>query len=137
MKKKKLIPNYQYHITAKSLEDIDALVKLLKIRGYKICHNLENILTFDKVPVGLCIDNGITNDNGGKCIFQSSVTCMGCYCSWSNRKPLTAKETIDNIEKLIDELDVEFYNKLLDEGLKDKNRRYWVGVSLNIYRKNS
>ena len=134
-KKKKLISNHQYHIVPDSLEEIDILVKLLKVRGYKILHNLENVLTFERKPVGLCIDNGIDNDNGGKCLFQSNVTCMGCFCTWSERKPLRVKEIIDNIEKLIDELDIEFYNKLLDEGLKDNTRPYWVGVTLNLSKK--
>lgn len=112
---KKLVNNHQYHLATKSLEEIDTLVKLLKDRGYKIHHNLENVLSFDKVPVGLCIDNGLDNTNGGKCLFQSNVTCMACYCIWSGKKPLQVKEVIDNITKLIDELDINFYNELLDK----------------------
>ena len=61
----------------------------------------------------LCIDNGLDPRNGGKCIFTSNVTCMACYCSWSKRKPLTVRQVLDNITKLIDELDVDFYNRLL------------------------
>ena len=119
---KKLVSNHQYHLATKTLEEIDTLVKLLKERGYKIHHNLENVLSFDKVPVGLCIDNGLDNTNGGKCLFQSNITCMACYCNWSGKKPLYVKEVIDNITKLIDELDINFYNELLDKGSKEKDR---------------
>lgn len=114
-KEKELLHNHQYHVSVKSLEEIHELVELLKVRGYRICHNLDNVLSFDKLPVGLCIDNGLDPRNGGKCIFTSNVTCMACYCSWSNRRPLTVKEVIDNIVKLIDELDINFYNNLLSK----------------------
>ena len=128
---KKLVSNHQYHLATKTLEEIDTLVKLLKERGYKIHHNLENVLSFDKVPVGLCIDNGLDNTNGGKCLFQSNVTCMACYCNWSGKKPLYVKEVIDNITKLIDELDINFYNALLDKGLKEKYRPCGIMACLN------
>ena len=49
---RKLLHNHQYHVAVTSLEEIDTLVKLLKARGYKILHNLENVLNFDKLPVG-------------------------------------------------------------------------------------
>ena len=111
---KKLLHNYQYHVKPKSLEEIKVLVDLLKERGYKAYHGLDNALSLERLPVGLCIDNG-TFDNGGKCIFQSTVTCMGCYVTWAHRPPLTVKDVIDNIVKLIDERNIEFYNKLLDE----------------------
>lgn len=111
--KKKLLHNHQYHISVKSKEEIYELVQALKARGYQIHHNLDNVLSFDRLPVGLCIDNGLDPRNGGKCIFTSNVTCMACYCSWSKRKPLTVRQVLDNITKLIDELDVDFYNRLL------------------------
>ena len=129
---KKLISNHQYHLAAKSLEEIDVLVKLLKERGYRICHNLENVLSFNRVPVGLCIDNGFEDSaNGGKCIFQSNVTCMACFCTSTQRKPLYVKEVIDNIGKLIDELDIKFYNELLDKGSKEKDRPSGLILRLN------
>lgn len=113
---RKLLNNHQYHLSVDTLEEVDTLVKLLKEKGYKIHHNLENFLSFKEKPVGLCIDNGFEgNKNGGKCIFQSGVTCMACYCSWSKRRPLRVKEVIDNIVTLIDELDIKFYNKLLNK----------------------
>lgn len=129
---KKLIKNNQYHLATKTLEEIDILVKLLKERGYKILHNLENVLSFDRVPVGLCIDNGFDNTNGGKCIFQSNGTCMACFCSCSGKKPLYVKEVIDNIVKLIDELDINFYNELLDKGTKEKDRPCGTMIRLNF-----
>ena len=113
--KKELLPNKQYHVSTKSLEEIHELVQLLKARGYTICHNLDNVLSFERLPVGLCIDNGIDPKNGGKCIFCSNVTCMACYCNWSKKRPLTCREVIDNIVPLIDELDIVFYNELLDK----------------------
>ena len=116
---RKLLNNHQYHLSVDTLEEVDTLVKLLKERGYKIHHNLENVLSFKEKPVGLCIDNGFEgNKNGGKCIFQSGVTCMACYCSWSKRRPLRVKEVIDNIVTLIDELDIKFYNQLLNNDSK-------------------
>lgn len=131
MKNKTLINNHQYHLAPQSLEEIDILVKLLKERGYRIHHNLENVLSFERMPVGLCVDNGFDDSNGGKCLFQSSITCMACYCMWSKRKPLYVKEVIDNITKLIDELDIEFYNELLDKGTKEKDRPSGLTVCLN------
>ena len=119
---KKLVSNHQYHLATKTLKEIDTLVKLLKERGYRICHNLENVLNFEKVPIGLCIDNGLDDTNKGKCIFTSSVTCMCCYCVSTGKKPLYVKEVIDNIVKLIDELDINFYNELLNKGTKEKDR---------------
>ena len=119
---RKLLHNHQYHVAVKSLEEIDTLVKLLKVRGYKIHHNLENILNFTKLPVGLCIDNGFDFKNGGKCVFTTNVTCMACYCAWSKRKPLYVHEIIDNIDKLIDRPDIKFYNDLLDKTYLEKNR---------------
>ena len=114
-REKRLLHNHQYHVSVTSLEEIHELVKALKVRGYTIHSNLDNVLSFQKLPVGLCIDNGIDETNGGKCIFVSNVTCMACYCSWSKYKPLTVKEVIDNIVKLIDELDIVFYNELLNK----------------------
>ena len=128
---KKLVSNHQYHVVPRSLEEIDILVKLLKERGYQIHHNLENVLSFDRLPVGLCIDNGFDYTNGGKCLFQSNVTCMACYCNWSNKKPLYVKEVIDNITKLIDELDINFYNDLLDKGSQEKDRPSGIILCLN------
>lgn len=113
-RKKQLLHNEQYHVSVTSLEEIHELVQALKTRGYVIHSNLENVLSFERLPVGLCIDNGIDDRNGGKCLFISNVTCMACYCSWSKCKPLTVKEVLDNIVKLIDELDIVFYNKLLE-----------------------
>ena len=112
----KLISNKQYHLATKSLEEIDVLVKLLKERGYKALHNLDNVLSFDRLPVGLCIDNE------EKCIFTSNVTCMAGYCMSTNRKPLYVQEVIDNIETLIDKLDINFYNELLDKGNLEEYR---------------
>ena len=113
--KKQLLHNHQYHVSVTSLEEIHELVQALKVREYTIHSNLENVLSFEKLPVGFCIDNGIDKRNGGKCIFVSNVTCMACYCSWSKCKPLTVKEVLDNIVKLIDELDIVFYNELLNK----------------------
>ena len=129
---KKLVSNHQYHVAPRSLEEIDILVKLLKERGYQIHHNLENALSFKTLPVGLCIDNGFPNNhNGGKCLFQSNVTCMACYCNWSKKKPLYVKEVIENITKLIDELDINFYNELLDKGSQEKDRPNGIILCLN------
>lgn len=111
--KKELVPDDQYHLTAKSLEEIDELVKLLKERGYTIYHNLENVLSFDSVPIGLCVDNG-TPHNGGKCIFQSNSMCMHLFSERYGVKPLTARALIDNIDKLIDHPDIDFYNSILE-----------------------
>ena len=135
LKKEVLISNHQYHVSPQSLEEIDTLVKLLKDRGYKIYHNLENVSNFKRMPIGLCIDNGFDNTNGGKCVFQANATGMACYCNWSKRKPLYVKEVIDNFNKLIDELDIEFYNKLLDEGLKDTKRPSGFIVSIDNLQK--
>lgn len=113
---KELVKNHQYHVAVESLEEIDTLVRLLKDRGYHIHHNLENVLSFKSLPVGLCIDNGFKEShNGGKCLFQSNVTCMAMYCVNTKRKPLYVKEVIKYIDKLIDELDIVFYNELLDK----------------------
>ena len=128
--KRKLLHNHQYHVAPKSLKEINTLVKLLKVRGYKIYHNLENVLSFTRLPVGLCIDNGIDSSNGGKCIFTSNITCMACYCNWSKRKPLYVKEIIDNIDKLIDHPDIEFYNDLLDKTYQEKERPSGVLISI-------
>ena len=122
MPMKKLVSNHQYSLATKTLEEIDILVKLLKARGYRICHNLENVLSFDRVPVGICVDNGLDNTNGGKCVFKSNVTGMASFCVCSGKKPLYVKEVIDNITKLIDELDINFYNELLDKGSEEKDR---------------
>ena len=119
---KELVNNHQYHLAVQSLEEIDTLVKLLKQRGYEIKHDLDNVLTFKRLPVGLCIDNGFNGSDNGKCLFQSNVTCMAMYCVWSKRKPLYVKEVIQYIDKLIDELDIVFYNELLDKGVKEKDR---------------
>ena len=119
---KKLVSNHQYSLATNTLEEIDTLVKLLKERGYEIHHNLENVLTFDRVPVGICVDNGLDDTNGGKCVFQSNVTGMASFCFCYHTKPLYVKEVIDNITKLIDELDIEFYNELLEKGSKEAER---------------
>ena len=119
---RKLLNNHQYHVAPTSLEKVDELVKLLKERGYSIGNGLDNVLSLDKLPVGLCIDNGLDNRNNGKCIFSTNVTCMACYCTWSQRKPLYDYEIIQYINKLIDELDIVFYNDLLDKGVKEKDR---------------
>ena len=110
---KELVPDDQYHLTAKSLEEIAELVKLLKERGYTIYHNLENVLSFDSVPIGLCVDNG-TPHNGGKCIFQSNSMCIHLFSERYGAKPLTARALIDNIDKLIDHPDIDFYNSILE-----------------------
>ena len=119
---RKLLNNHQYHVAPTSLEKVDELVKLLKERGYSIGNGLDNVLSLDKLPVGLCIDNGLDNRNNGKCIFSTNVTCMACYCTWSQRKPLYDYEIIQYINKLIDELDIVFYNDLLDTVVKEKDR---------------
>ena len=113
--KKKLLHNHQYHIVPRSLEEIDELVKVLKEKGYKMLHELDDALKLERLPVGICIDNGVNTTNGGKCVFQTNVTCMACYCSWSRKNPLRVEDILDNIDKLIDEPDIVFYNKLLDK----------------------
>ena len=119
---RKLLNNHQYHVAPTSSEKVDELVKLLKERGYSIGNGLDNVLSLGKLPVGLCIDNGLDNRNNGKCIFTTNVTCMACYCTWSQRKPLYDYEIIQYINKLIDELDIVFYNDLLDTVVKEKDR---------------
>lgn len=113
--KKKLLHNEQYHVAPRSLEEVYALVKALKRKGYKIFYGLDDVLNSKNIPVGLCIDNGIGTSNGGKCVFSVNVTCMACYCSWSHKSPLRVEDILNNMDKLIDNPDIEFYNELLDK----------------------
>ena len=113
MKEKELVPIDQFHVTFESLEEVDELVKLLKSRGYTIYHNLENVLSFERLPVGLCVDNG-TPYNGGKCIFQSNSMCMHLFQNRYRVRPLKTRELIDNIDKLIDNPDIDFYNSIVE-----------------------
>ena len=113
--KKKLLHNHQYHIVPRSLEEIDKLIKVLKEKGYKILHGLDDALKLERLPIGLCIDNGVDTRNGGKCVFRTNVTCMTCYCSWSRKSPLRVEDILNNIDKLVDKPDIMFYNKLLDK----------------------
>lgn len=117
--KKELQSNSQYHVAPRSLEEVDALVKALKDKGYTIYQGLDNVLESKNMPVGLCIDNGINLRNGGKCVFRCSAACLGFYCNWSHKKPLRVEDILDNMDKLIDNPDIEFYNKLLDKHAKE------------------
>ena len=112
---KELLHNEQYHVEPRSLEEVDILVKTLKQKGYMVSKRLDDALKLERVPVGICIDNGMNPKNGGKCVFQSSVTCMACYVSWSNKSALRVEDILDNLDKLIDKPDIEFYNELLDK----------------------
>ena len=94
----------------------------------------EDALSFDKVPIGLRIDNGFDNTNGGKCIFISNATGMASFCCCAKRKPLYVKEIIDNFKKLIDELDIVFYNKLLNECVRDPNRPSGTIASIKDFK---
>ena len=97
----------QISLSYKDKEEIKKLAEKLEEKGYKLLHGLDDIDHIKEHIVAVVVDNQ------DKVMFQSNVTCMACWCSTFQIRPLTVSKALDNFEKLFIEQDEKFYRKLL------------------------
>ena len=97
----------------KTKEEIKKLAENLKKNGYKMLHGLDDVDNIKEHIVAVVVDNH------DKVMFQSSVTCMACWCSTYKARPLSISMALDNFDKLFIEQDEKLYRKLLNERRKN------------------
>ena len=104
----------QIPLVYESKDDLKEVIKICKKLDYKILHGLDDIDSIKEHIVAIVLD---TEE---KKVFQSNITCMACWCSFSRkpRKPLYAHQFVENYERLLIEKDVDYYNKMIRRNFK-------------------
>ena len=104
----------QYMLSKKSNSSVRSLMALLAKEGYQVYEGLDHIKDDDHL-IGICVD---LDDH---IVFPVNASIMAAW-SGGKRRPLYVEDAISNIDRLINQQDASYYEKLVHEASRDVKR---------------